>query len=137
MNDPIARITDEPIDEAAIRAAVDAPECGAVVLFAGVVRDHDGGRGVTALDYRAHPDAELFLARCLQEERERTGLRFAAAHRIGALKIGDVALVVAAAAAHRPEAFEALERLVQRIKDTVPIWKRQHYGEGVSEWVGL
>lgn len=134
---PYARITDAAIDEFALRAAVEAPEIGALVMFHGIVRDHDGGRGVRALDYRSHPDAERFLAACVADEAERTGLRLAAAHRVGELKIGDAALVAAAAAAHRAEAFAAIERLVERIKHEVPIWKRQHFADGVSEWVGL
>lgn len=133
----LAVITAEPIDEHAIRAAVDAPECGALVMFHGIVRDHDGGRGVTALDYRSHPEAERFLAECVAAEAERTGLRLAAAHRVGELRIGDAALVAAASAPHRAEAFAAIERLVERIKAEVPIWKRQHFDGGVTEWVGL
>ncbi|MEV8337243.1 molybdenum cofactor biosynthesis protein MoaE [Leucobacter sp. NPDC077196] len=137
MTDVFARITDDPIDESAIRAAVDSPECGALVLFHGVVRDHDGGRDVAALDYRAHPDAERFISACVAAEQQRSGLRLAAVHRIGELRIGDAALIAAAAAPHRAEAFKAIERLVERIKHEVPIWKRQHFADGVSEWVGL
>lgn len=134
--EPYARVSEAPIDEAAVRAAVGDDGCGAVLVFFGVVRDHDGGRGVAALDYRAHPDAERFLRACLEAEA-REGVRLAAAHRVGALRIGDAALVAAAASAHRAEAFAALERLVARIKREVPIWKRQHFADGVSEWVGL
>lgn len=137
MNDAGSGITHEPIDEAAVRAAVDAPECGALVMFHGIVRDHDGGRGVAALDYRAHPDAVRFISECVASERAATGLRLAAVHRVGALRIGDAALVAAASAPHRAEAFAAVERLVERIKHEVPIWKRQHFADGVSEWVGL
>ena len=137
MTGPCARVTDRPLDEAAVRAAVEAPECGAVLVFSGGVRDHDGGESVRALDYSAHPDAEAFLARIVAEEQARTGLRLAAAHRVGSLAIGDAALVAAASAAHRAEAFAALERLVERIKAEVPIWKRQHFANGASEWVGL
>lgn len=133
----LAFITEDAIDESVLRRAVDAPDCGAVVVFAGVVRDHDRGRAVTSLDYRSHPDAEKFLAECVQEEYERSGLRVAAAHRVGALRVGDTALVVAASSAHRPEAFECVERLAQSIKDRVPVWKRQHFDDGISEWVGL
>ncbi|MBK0420819.1 molybdenum cofactor biosynthesis protein MoaE [Leucobacter sp. CSA2] len=133
----LAIVTDAPIDEAAIRDAVEAPECGALVMFHGIVRDHDGGRGVTALDYRSHPEAERLLAECVAAEVARTGLRLAAAHRVGALRIGDAALVAAASAAHRAEAFAAIEQLVERIKREVPIWKRQHFEAGESEWVGL
>ncbi|MBK0417613.1 molybdenum cofactor biosynthesis protein MoaE [Leucobacter sp. CSA1] len=138
MNDDIrARVTELPIDDAAVRAAVDSPECGAVVMFHGVIRNHDGGEGVRALDYSAHPEAERFLAAVVADEQRRTGLRLAAVHRIGSLRIGDAALVAAASAAHRAEAFAAIERLVERIKAEVPIWKRQHLEAGTSEWVGL
>ena len=137
MDAGVARITDRVIDEAEIRSAVEAEECGALVFFHGIVRDHDGGRGVRALDYRSHPEAERFIAECVTSEQERTGVRLAAVHRVGALRIGDAALVAAASAPHRAEAFAAVERLVERIKHEVPIWKRQHFSDGVSEWVGL
>lgn len=132
-----ALITDEPIDEAAVRAAVGGDADGAVVMFCGVVRDHDGGRAVESLDYRAHPDAERFLRKIVERIAAETGRRVAAAHRVGNLRIGDVALFAAASAGHRAEAFEACELLVEEIKRGVPIWKRQHYDDGVSEWVGL
>ncbi|MFT4232530.1 MAG: molybdenum cofactor biosynthesis protein MoaE [Leucobacter sp.] len=127
----------EPIDEAAVERAVVSPSCGAVVVFRGAIRDHDGGAAVRALDYSAHPEAERFLTGIVVEERQRTGVRLAAAHRIGELGIGDTALVAAAASPHRAEAFRAIERLVERIKHEVPIWKRQHFAAGASEWVGL
>jgi len=132
-----ALITDEPIDEAAVRSAVGGDADGAVVMFCGVVRDHDGGRAVESLDYRAHPDAERFLREIVERIAAETGRRVAAAHRVGDLRIGDVALFAAASAGHRAEAFEACELLVEEIKRGVPIWKRQHYDDGVSEWVGL
>lgn len=137
MNAPLAVVTSEPIDEHAVRSAVEADASGAVVMFCGVVRDHDGGRGVLALDYRAHPEAERFLADCVRRIADETGLTVAATHRIGELRVGDVALFAAASAAHRAEAFDACERLVELIKREVPIWKRQHFGDGASEWVGL
>ncbi len=132
-----AVISDEPLDEAAVRAAVGSPAHGAVVTFCGVVRDHDGGRTVRSLDYRAHPDAERFLSDIVGRIHAETGLLVAAAHRVGDLRIGDVALYAAASAGHRAEAFAACEMLVEEIKSGVPIWKRQHYDDGVSEWVGL
>ncbi|QIK62512.1 molybdenum cofactor biosynthesis protein MoaE [Leucobacter viscericola] len=137
MTEVYAKITDQPIDEAAVRAAVDSPECGATVVFYGVIRNHDGGEGVSALDYSAHPEAERFLRELVAAEQASTGLRLAAVHRIGSLEIGDAALVAAASAAHRAEAFAAIERLVERIKHEVPIWKRQHFAAGTSEWVGI
>ena len=137
MNQPLAVIATEPIDESAVRAAVESAASGAVVTFHGVVRDHDGGRGVRALDYKGHPDAERFLADCVRRIADETGVAVAAAHRVGELQIGDIALFAAASAAHRAEAFDACERLVDLIKQEVPIWKRQHFSDGVSEWVGL
>ena len=137
MNLQHAVVTAEPIDEAAVRAAVEADTSGAVVVFLGVVRNHDAGRDVLSLDYQAHPDAERFLAECVRRIADDTGLAVAAAHRVGELRIGDVALVAAASAPHRADAFDACERLVDLIKQQVPIWKRQHFTDGVSEWVGL
>lgn len=137
MTELHARVVEEPIDEKAVRDAVFADDCGATVIFLGVIRDHDGGQGVRSLDYSAHPDAERFLAQIVADESAKTGVRLSAVHRIGALQIGDSALVAAAASAHRAEAFEAIEQLVERIKAEVPIWKRQHFTAGTSEWVGL
>jgi len=133
----LATITTDAIDEGALRAAVAAPESGAVVTFAGVVRNHDGGRAVTSLEYQAHPDAERILAECCRAVSAETGLKVSAAHRVGHLQIGDVALYAAASAAHRREAFDACELLVERVKATVPIWKRQYLVDGETEWVGL
>ncbi|MBH0116496.1 molybdenum cofactor biosynthesis protein MoaE [Salinibacterium sp. NG253] len=141
MNDQnpasFATITDAVIDEAAIRRAVESPASGAVVVFSGVVRNHDGGNEVWSLEYQAHPEAEALLAQCCAEVAAETGLAIAAAHRVGLLQIGDVALSAAVSAAHRREAFEACELLVERIKATVPIWKRQQLAGGETEWVGL
>jgi len=110
---------------------------GAVVTFRGVVRNHDHGEAVSALEYEAHPEAEGFLAACCAEVAEASGLRVAAGHRTGSLAVGDVALVASVAAPHRAEAFAACEQLVELIKKRVPIWKRQHLADGVTEWVGL
>lgn len=132
-----ALITDQSIDEDAVKAAVQSDTAGAVVLFHGIIRNHDGGQAVNSLDYSHHPEAQAFLEKILAEEEVRTGLRLAAVHRVGALTIGDAALVAASAASHRREAFEAIENLVERIKAEVPIWKRQHFSSGSSEWVGL
>lgn len=133
----LARISGEPLDPAVVDAAVAGPEHGAVVVFTGVVRNHDGGQAVTALEYQAHPDAEAFLRRCCEEAAAASGLPVAAVHRVGHLTIGDLALVAAVAAPHRAEAFSTCADLVERIKHEVPIWKRQHFAHGVTEWVGL
>jgi molybdopterin synthase catalytic subunit len=133
----LAVVTDAVLDEAAVESAVLSAQDGALVTFRGVIRDHDGGRDVIRLDYSAHPDAQRFLADVCGRIAERTGLAVAAAHRIGVLTIGDVALVAAVAAPHRAEAFQACGDLVDAIKAEVPIWKRQHFPHGASEWVGL
>ena len=138
-NEPasLAIITDAAIDESAIRRAVQSAASGAVVVFSGVVRNHDGGQEVWSLEYQAHPEAQRLFAQCCREVAAETGLAIAAAHRVGLLEIGDVALSAAVSAAHRREAFDACELLVERIKLTVPIWKRQKFAGGATEWVGL
>ena len=130
-------VTSDPIDTGALRAVVLASTAGALVEFCGIVRDHDHGRAVHALDYEGHPSAQAVIERCCAEVAESTGLRVVAAHRIGALQIGDIALYAAAAAAHRKEAFDACEQLVEKIKLEIPIWKRQYFPDGASEWVGV
>lgn len=134
---PYARVTTDPLDRAAVEAAVLTDADGALVVFEGIIRNHDGGKEVRGIEYQAHPDAEAFLRSVCAEISTETGLRTAAAHRYGELAIGDVALVAAVAAPHRAEAFAACQRLVDEIKARTPIWKRQHLGDGTSEWVGL
>ena len=137
MGEVYALISDQPLDRAALEEFVTSASDGAVVTFEGVIRDHDHGAGVSALDYEAHPDAEAFLREVCSEIAAESGLRVAAAHRIGHLVVGDVALIASVAAPHRADAFAACARLVDLIKERVPIWKRQHLEDGVSEWVGL
>jgi len=133
----LALVVAEPIDRAAIEAFVQSAHDGALVTFEGVIRDHDHGASVTLLEYQAHPDAERFLRETCAEVARETGLRVAAAHRVGSLTIGDVALVASVAAPHRAEAFAACALLVDRIKERTPIWKRQHLEGGTTEWVNL
>ncbi|MDT7538264.1 MAG: molybdopterin synthase catalytic subunit [Actinomycetota bacterium] len=130
-------LQDTPIDPAQVTKAVDDTGAGGVVTFAGLVRDNDGGRGVTELEYVAHPDAEVALRKVAEAVAVDLPVRaLAAVHRVGVLQVGDVAVVVAAAAAHRGEAFDAARRLIDDLKDTVPIWKRQVFTDGSQEWVG-
>ncbi|MEO6944756.1 MAG: molybdenum cofactor biosynthesis protein MoaE [Lacisediminihabitans sp.] len=133
----IALVTELPIDEAALRSSVLTPAAGALVAFAGIVRNHDHGEAIRSLDYQAHPDAERILTECCTRIAAESGLQLAAAHRIGSLQIGDIALFAVVAASHRKEAFDTCERLVEEIKHTIPIWKRQWFDDGASEWVGL
>jgi molybdopterin synthase catalytic subunit len=130
-------LRDLPIDPAELHKAVDDAGAGGVVTFTGLVRDTDGGRAVTSLEYVAHPDAEAALRRVAEAVAADLPVRaLAALHRVGVLEVGDVAVVVAAAAAHRDEAFAAARRLIDDLKATVPIWKRQVFAEGDAEWVG-
>jgi molybdopterin synthase catalytic subunit len=131
----LASISDQPLNPAEVEAAVTGPEHGAVVVFTGTVRNHDGGQAVSALEYSAHPEAERFLRKCCAEAAAASGLPVAAVHRIGPLTVGDLAIVVAVAAPHRAEAFGTCAELVDRIKHEVPIWKRQLFADGLSEWV--
>ncbi len=130
-------LRDTPIDVAEVLAAVEDPAAGGVVAFSGQVRDTDGGRAVRELEYVAHPDALAALrhvAEAVAADLPVHGL--AAVHRTGLLAIGDVAVVVAASAGHRAEAFEAARRLIDELKATVPVWKRQAFDDGDQEWVG-
>lgn len=132
-----AVVTAGAIDLAALEAWVATPADGAVVTFHGVVRDHDHGVAVSALEYQAHPDAERLLHEVCARVSSRTGLRIATAHRVGLLALGDLALAAVVASPHRAEAFATIAELVDEIKREVPIWKRQHLADGLTEWVGL
>ncbi|MFF0457216.1 molybdenum cofactor biosynthesis protein MoaE [Nocardia africana] len=132
---PLTRISDQPLQPEEVERAVTGPEHGAVVVFTGKVRNHDGGQPVSALEYSAHPEAEKFLTRVCAEVGTSAGLPVAAVHRVGALTVGDLAIAVAVAAPHRREAFATCAELVDRIKHEVPIWKRQLFADGLSEWV--
>ena len=133
----LVEIRDTPFTADEVLAAVADPGAGGVVSFTGLVRAQDGGRGVTELEYSAHPSALAALeqvVRTVAADLDVIGL--AAVHRTGLLAIGDVAVVVAASAAHRGEAFEAARRLIDDLKATVPIWKRQVFTDGEQQWVG-
>lgn len=120
-----------------VLAAVDDPAAGGVVSFTGVVRGTDGGRPVTELEYVAHPDAQAALERVARRVVAEVPLvAVAAVHRTGLLAVGELAVVVAASAAHRAEAFEGARRLIDDLKAEVPVWKRQVFTGGDEEWVG-
>jgi molybdopterin synthase catalytic subunit len=132
----LARVVDAPLSVAEHEDAVADKAAGAVVSFAGVVRDHDGGRGVTELEYVGHPSAQDVLVELAAEFAARPELHaVAVSHRIGMLGIGDVALACAVSAAHRGEAFAACAELVDEVKRRLPIWKRQVFADGEEEWV--
>lgn len=116
--------------------AVDHPRAGAVVTFSGQVRDHDGGRAVTCIEYVAHPTAERVLADVVAEVVAGTEAEaVAVTHRVGELAIGESAIVVAVSAAHRHEAFTACSLIVDEVKHRLRVWKRQVFADGSEEWV--
>ena len=118
-------------------AAVLRPETGGVALFVGTVRNHNQGQDVTLLEYQAYAAmAEKELAALASEiESERPGTTLACLHRTGRLAVGDIAVICAASAPHRGEAFDACRDLIDRLKARVPIWKREH-GEQGPYWIG-
>jgi molybdopterin synthase catalytic subunit len=125
-----------PVSVDEVRAAVADPAAGGIAIFMGAVRDHDHGRGVTALSYSAHPSAAAELGKVAEKvAASHPILALAVAHRTGDLQVGDLAVVAAVAAEHRDAAFAACEQLVDDLKATVPIWKHQFFTGGDSEWV--
>jgi molybdopterin synthase catalytic subunit len=134
----VAYLTSEPIDLAPLLDSVQSPSRGGVACFLGTVRDHHAGRPVLRLDYSAYlPMAEAELARIVAEAESRWDVAVAVRHRIGNLEIGDAAVVVAVASAHRDEAFVACRYVIEELKRRVPIWKREVYADGTVEWVGV
>ncbi|MEO6703586.1 MAG: molybdenum cofactor biosynthesis protein MoaE [Jatrophihabitantaceae bacterium] len=132
----IATVTDQPLDVAAHAAAVRDIAAGAEVTFCGVVRDHDHGRTVLELEYSGYPTAEQVLREVADEiAADPAVLAVAVSHRIGSLAIGEVALVASVTAAHRKQAFDSCQRLVDEAKARLPIWKRQVFADGSDEWV--
>ena len=140
MAHPAVRLVDireTPLDVVEVVAALDDDSSGGLTLFVGRVRDHDGGRGVDGLAYSAHPSALARLQDVCERVAERHDVQgLAAVHRVGTLGIGDLAVVVATASAHRGVAFDASRDLIDTLKDEVPIWKHQAFGDGTEEWVG-
>ncbi len=132
-----AVVTEDSLDVEEHARLVARPDAGAVVSFSGVVRDHDGGRGVRALEYSSHPGADDVITRVAAQvaAKHPDVHALAVSHRIGPLAIGDSALVCAVSAAHRAEAFAACAALVDEVKLQLPIWKRQEFADGSEEWV--
>ncbi len=133
----LVALRETPLDVAEVVAALDDEAAGGLTLFVGRVRDHDGGRDVTGLEYSAHPSAEAMMRAVCERVAERYDVHgVAAVHRVGTLAIGDAAVVIATTAAHRGEAFDASRALIDTLKAEVPIWKHQLFGDGTEEWVG-
>jgi molybdopterin synthase catalytic subunit len=132
----LVEVTRAPLDADAHERAVADREAGAVVVFRGVVRDHDHGRGVTRLEYEAHPSAGAVLAEVAAAIAADPWVHsVAVSHRIGVLEVGDIALVAAVSSAHRAAAFAACALLVDEVKRRLPVWKHQLFTDGTEEWV--
>jgi|SRR5579884_603535 len=130
-------VTAQPIDVAKLERAVRSDACGGIVTFLGIVRERsDDGRAVTGLSYEAHETmAVAEFERIAAQARERFGeCGIAVVHRTGELRVGEVAVAVAAACAHRASAFDACEFVIDELKRRAPIWKKEHYADGDGVW---
>jgi molybdopterin synthase catalytic subunit len=131
-------VTPEPLDPAPLVALVQQPDMGAVVTFAGIVRDNFGGRRTARLQYEAYAAmAATVLGQIAAEAQVQFGTGpIAVHHRVGTLEIGETAVLVVVASAHRQAAFEAAEWIMNRVKEKAPIWKKEIWADGEEEWVG-
>ena len=129
-------LTERTIELAELLAAVQSPERGGIVVFLGLVRNHHAGRAVIRLDYSAYgPMAEAECGRIVAESASRWDAAVALEHRIGSLEIGDAAVAIVAASAHRESAFAACRFVIDEVKRRVPVWKREYYADGSVVWV--
>ena len=130
-------VQSETLDPRFTESLVAHPGAGAIATFIGTVRDHGRGRSVTHLEYEAYaPAAELTMAQIGDEIQERWGIEHVAiTHRIGSLVVGEASVVISVASPHRDAAFEACRYAIERIKEIVPIWKKEHYADGAA-WLG-
>ncbi|MEI2826868.1 MAG: molybdenum cofactor biosynthesis protein MoaE [Dermatophilaceae bacterium] len=134
----LAEVRDAVLTVDEVLAAVRHDAAGAIAIFVGQVRNHDDGKGVTALSYSCHPtatQAAVDVATSLAHAHPQC--RLAVLHRVGELSVGDIAIVAAVSAAHRDDAFSVCRALVDAVKAEVPIWKHQTFADGSDEWVGL
>jgi len=134
--EPLISITGESLDRNALVAAVSHPSVGGIAVFEGVVRDHARGKEVHYLEYDVYPEMAIKQIRTIIDEAQRRwgAERVAVAHRIGRLEIGETSVIVVVATPHRAEAFEACRYIIDTLKTTVPIWKKEVATSG-EEWV--
>ena len=132
-----AEVSSDPIDTAVLLAKVGSDEDGAALLFIGVVRDHAEGRKVTGMRYDVYAEmaTEVLREIALEASIPLGTDRIAVAHRFGELKIGEISVGIAVSSPHRAEAYEASRFVIEEIKKRLPVWKKEHYVDGVSEWV--
>ncbi len=130
------RVSKEKIDTAALRAMVSRDEAGAIVIFEGVVRNHSGDLEVSFLEYEAYEEMALKkLKEVAIEIVDGRDIHVAIHHRFGRLEIGDIAVTIAVSSPHRKDAFHACSGIIDRLKEEVPIWKKEVGVDG-SEWIG-
>jgi molybdopterin synthase catalytic subunit len=131
------RLTRDIIDHAALTEQVRRSDCGGVVTFLGTVRDLTGERLTVALDYEAYPAmAEKKMAEIEKETRARWPVGdMVMVHRLGHLDVGDISVAVAVSCPHRAQAFEACRHAIDRLKELVPIWKKENWADGTTDWV--
>ena len=132
-----ASVCTDMIDTNEVLTRIGSDQDGATLLFLGVVRDHADGRPVSGMRYDAHEEmATPVLLGIAQEAADRTGSdRIAVVHRFGELSIGDVSVAIAVSTPHRAEAYDASRYVIEEIKKRLPVWKKEHYTDGGSEWV--
>ena len=130
-------VSKSAIDVSAIKKSVADDSCGALVVFEGWIRDHNEGQQVKRLEYEVYrPLAEKEGARIIDEAVQRFGVSHALCiHREGLLELGEVAVLVCVSSPHRGEAFDACRYIIDQTKVRLPIWKKEHYASGASEWV--
>ncbi len=129
-------LTERPLDPAALLGAVLSAERGGICCFVGTVRNHHEGRSVQRLEYSAYGAmAEAECGRIVAEAEARWPVRVGLSHRTGRLEVGDAAVAIAVAGAHRDEAFAACRYVIEEVKRRVPIWKREVYADGTEAWV--
>jgi molybdopterin synthase catalytic subunit len=129
-------ITSKPLKPHSLLKNVMSRSFGAADLFIGTVRNHHGGRCVKAVTYSAHkPMADETLSRICAEAGRKFKAKVAARHRLGRLPVGEISVVIAAASAHRAEAFSACRYAIEQIKKRLPVWKKEHYVDGASAWL--
>jgi molybdopterin synthase catalytic subunit len=133
----VTYLTESPLDLTRLLARVHGADRGGIASFLGVVRSHHQGRGVLRLAYSAYPEmAEAECARIVAEAETRWPVQVALEHRLGTLEIGEAAVAVVVAGAHREEAFAACRHVIEELKRRVPIWKREEFADGGVDWVG-
>ncbi|MEZ6055521.1 MAG: molybdenum cofactor biosynthesis protein MoaE [Planctomycetaceae bacterium] len=130
-------LTRDPIDATALLEGVRSTQAGAVILFLGTVREMTGGRQTVALDYEGYPDMALAQMHAVVDEAEAHWPieRVSIVHRLGRLELGDISVAIAVSCGHRQQAYAASQHLIDRLKELVPIWKKENWSDGTTEWV--